>query len=87
MLLVGGGMNSILKFGFQWPRPFWISGEVSGAVGATGFGFPSGHAQNAASIWGLLATSTKKKWGPLDRDRLDLLDRVFQDCSGSAFHP
>ena len=62
MLLVGGGMNSILKFGFQWPRPFWISAEVSGVVHATGFGFPSGHAQNAASIWGLLATSTRKKW-------------------------
>lgn len=62
ILLLGGGINNLLKFTFQWPRPFWVSGKVTGMVGATGFGFPSGHAQNAASVWGLLASSTKKKW-------------------------
>ena len=62
MLLVGGGLNSILKFAFQWPRPFWVSSEVSNLAEGTGFGFPSGHAQNAASVWGLIGTSTQKKW-------------------------
>ncbi len=62
LLLVSGGLNSILKFAFQWPRPFWVSPQVSGLAEGTGFGFPSGHAQNAASIWGLLGTSTQKKW-------------------------
>ena len=62
MLLVGGSINSILKFTFQWPRPFWVSPEVASMVEATGFGFPSGHAQNAAGIWGLVAVSVRKNW-------------------------
>ncbi len=62
MLLVGGGINSILKFSFQWPRPFWVTPEVTNLVEGTSFGFPSGHAQNAASIWGLVGVSVRKHW-------------------------
>lgn len=62
MLLVGGGLNSILKFAFQWPRPFWVTSQVTNLAEGTSFGFPSGHAQNAASIWGLIGTSVRKKW-------------------------
>jgi hypothetical protein len=51
-----------LKFAFHWPRPFWVDPQVQPRVGATSFGFPSGHAQNAASIWGLLGTSIAKRW-------------------------
>lgn len=62
MLLISGGINSILKFAFQWPRPFWVSSQVTNLAEGTGFSFPSGHAQNAASIWGLLGSSSKKIW-------------------------
>jgi membrane-associated phospholipid phosphatase len=62
MLLVGGGLNSIFKFAFQWPRPFWVTSQVTNLAEGTSFGFPSGHAQNAASIWGLIGTETNKKW-------------------------
>ena len=62
MLLVSGGLNSILKFIFQWPRPFWVSPQVTNLAEGAGFGFPSGHSQNAASIWGLIGTSVKKAW-------------------------
>lgn len=62
MLLISGGLNSILKFAFQWPRPFWVTSRVTNLAEGTSFGFPSGHAQNAASIWGLIGTSSKKKW-------------------------
>lgn len=62
ILLVSGGLNNILKLGFASPRPFWVSPKVQGMVEATGFGFPSGHAQNAASIWGLLAASVRQSW-------------------------
>ncbi|MFV1948423.1 MAG: phosphatase PAP2 family protein [Anaerolineales bacterium] len=62
ILLVSGGLNNLLKFSFASPRPFWVSSKVKGIVEATGFGFPSGHSQNAASIWGLFATSTRKTW-------------------------
>lgn len=62
LLLVGGGINSIFKFTFQWPRPFWVTPDVINLAEGTGFGFPSGHAQNAASIWGLVAVTVQKKW-------------------------
>jgi membrane-associated phospholipid phosphatase len=62
MLLVSGGLNSILKFTFQWPRPFWVSSKISNFAEGGGFGFPSGHAQSAASVWGLIGSSTQKKW-------------------------
>jgi membrane-associated phospholipid phosphatase len=62
MLLVSGGINNLLKFSFQWPRPFWVTPQVHNLTEATGFGFPSGHAQTAAGIWGLMATSTTKRW-------------------------
>lgn len=62
ILLVSGGLNNILKFGFASPRPFWISNNVIHQVDATGFGFPSGHSQNAAGIWGLLSAKTENGW-------------------------
>ena len=55
-------INSILKFSFQWPRPFWMTPAVTNLAEGTSFGFPSGHAQNAAGIWGLVAVSVQKKW-------------------------
>jgi hypothetical protein len=66
MLLVSGSLNSILKFAFQWPRPFWVTPRINNFAEGLSFGFPSGHAQNASAIWGLLASSTTKKmfrWG------------------------
>jgi membrane-associated phospholipid phosphatase len=62
LLLVSGGLNNILKFAFGWPRPFWVDPKVRPFTDASGFGFPSGHSQNAASIWGLLGTSVPRKW-------------------------
>ncbi len=62
MLLLSGGINSILKFSFLWPRPFWVTSKVVNFAEGTSFGFPSGHAQNAAGIWGLAAVSAQKKW-------------------------
>lgn len=62
MLLISSGINDLLKFGFHSPRPFWVSSQVKGLAEGHGFGFPSGHSQNAAAIWGLFATSRKKPW-------------------------
>jgi len=62
LLLVSGVINALLKLGFQAPRPFWVSDLVVGYSEGTSFGFPSGHSQNAASIWGLLMVSVQKRW-------------------------
>ncbi|MBC8332378.1 MAG: phosphatase PAP2 family protein [Anaerolineae bacterium] len=62
MLVVTTGTNSILKLTFHSPRPFWVSSEVRAFTAETSFGIPSGHAQNATTLWGTWASSIKKRW-------------------------
>jgi membrane-associated phospholipid phosphatase len=57
MLILSAGLNEILKLTFRRPRPYWVPGndvEFLAAEGEESFAFPSGHAQNAGSLWGLL---------------------------------
>jgi membrane-associated phospholipid phosphatase len=57
--------TSIYNYG-KWllhaPRPYWISTKVKAFVSESSFGIPSGHAQNAVTIWGFIAYSFKKNW-------------------------
>jgi len=46
--------NGIIKDIFQDPRPWTNTYEE-------GFGFPSGHAQNAVAVWGLMSYESYKK--------------------------
>ncbi len=62
MVLVSSGINFHLKLAFHSPRPYWVSQDVKNIVSNTSFGFPSGHAQNAASIWGLMAVKMRRGW-------------------------
>jgi len=63
MLMLSGSVNSFFKFAFHQPRPYWVSRSVKLLTNpAEGFGLPSGHAQNAASTFGLLAAGIKQKW-------------------------
>ena len=62
MLVLTGGLNEILKIAFHAPRPSWVSTDLKVSHPETNFAFPSGHAQNAASFWGLLAASVGKAW-------------------------
>ncbi len=61
MLLLTAGINSILKLAFATPRPIFLRPEV-GLVSETSFGLPSGHAQNAAAVWGTQALLLKRWW-------------------------
>lgn len=61
-LLFSGIVNSTLKILFGLPRPFWVSSEISAFSSESSFGLPSGHAQNAIVIWGLLAAWSKRGW-------------------------
>ncbi|TFG29606.1 MAG: phosphatase PAP2 family protein [Promethearchaeota archaeon] len=54
VLLGGGYVNNILKDIFQDPRP-WTRREV------TDYGFPSGHSQSAATVYGYIAYKVRKK--------------------------
>ncbi len=62
MLILSVGFNSILKVLFHTPRPYWMDARVEAMSSETSFGLPSGHSQNAASIWGIIAASIKKQW-------------------------
>ena len=60
MLFISGLINSFLKDFFQDPRPA-IELMLDPKVGAS-YGWPSGHAQIAVTLWGLLAYELKDKW-------------------------
>jgi glycerophosphoryl diester phosphodiesterase/membrane-associated phospholipid phosphatase len=61
MLLLTASLNSWLKLLWATPRPSFLVPQV-GAVTETSFGLPSGHAQNAAAIWGTLAVLLRGWW-------------------------
>ena len=65
MLVITNSLNGYLKTLFHSPRPFWVDSRVKAYVSETTFGLPSGHAQNAASIWGILAANLKKRWATI----------------------
>jgi membrane-associated phospholipid phosphatase len=62
ILLLSGCVNTYLKWIFHLPRPYWIDTEVVAGAPETSFGAPSGHAQNAVAIWGLIAVTLKRPW-------------------------
>jgi len=63
ILLTSEMLNYIGKLIFAGPRPYWVSTQVR-ALWSTekSFGIPSGHAQNAASIWGMFAAYVNRTW-------------------------
>ena len=64
MLILSNNVNSLFKLAFHSPRPYWISSKLTTSITEPSFGLPSGHAQNAASLWGLLGTKLQKKYIP-----------------------
>jgi membrane-associated phospholipid phosphatase len=63
LLMLSTSLNEALKMTFHGPRPYWYSTSVHGLAAETSFGVPSGHAQSATVIWGILAASLRKWWG------------------------
>ncbi|HLO14335.1 MAG TPA: phosphatase PAP2 family protein, partial [Anaerolineales bacterium] len=55
-------LNCIFKFMFAAPRPYWVSARVKPFSMESSFGIPSGHAQNAAALWGITAAGINKRW-------------------------
>lgn len=55
-------LNAIVKMLFVAPRPYWVSAQVEPLSVEETFGVPSGHAQNAAALWGIVAARVNKRW-------------------------
>lgn len=62
LMLFGNQVNTIAKLAVHSPRPYWLDARIKGLAAESSFGFPSNHAQNAASIWGFLATAARQAW-------------------------
>lgn len=60
--MLSNGVNAILKIACHAPRPYWINPQVKAVAVESSFGLPSGHAQNAAVLWGRLAIAVRRKW-------------------------
>ena len=61
MLVASGTLNGVAKLLFKGPRPYWLDAQVTAHIAESSFGMPSGHAMNAASVWGLFSASMSKK--------------------------
>jgi membrane-associated phospholipid phosphatase len=62
MLSITNMTNHFFKVVFHGARPYWLDRNVQALIRETSFGIPSGHAQNATSMWGLLTTSVRRSW-------------------------
>lgn len=62
VLLTSNVLNGLFKLVFHLPRPYWVDARVQALAAETSYGLPSGHAQNAAAVWGFLASQMKRAW-------------------------
>jgi hypothetical protein len=62
ILVTSSMFNYMGKLLFAGPRPYWVSSHVRALWPETSFGIPSGHAQNAMSVWGIIAAYRKQVW-------------------------
>lgn len=60
--MFSGVINTYFKWMFHSPRPFWASKDITPYAHETSFGIPSGHAQNAVAVWGLISIKVKQYW-------------------------
>tara|TARA_X000000368_G_scaffold137433_1_gene108044 strand:- start:304 stop:1167 length:864 start_codon:yes stop_codon:yes gene_type:complete len=60
LLFISGLINGFLKDYFQDPRPL-IEFMLDPRIGQS-YGWPSGHAQIAVTLWGLIAIEFKNNW-------------------------
>lgn len=65
IVLTSSALNSMFKWAFSLPRPYWVDARVRGMINATSFGFPSGHAQSATVAWGRVAAWINERWAYL----------------------
>ena len=58
ILSVSDSLNTFFKFVFHQPRPYWVSDKVQAIQAGGSYGLPSGHAQHAITVWGIVGA-----WG------------------------
>lgn len=76
IVLTSSAVNTMLKWIFSLPRPYWVDPRVEGLALSTNFGFPSGHAQSAMAAWGRLIHWIRQRWATILFGALILLISV-----------
>jgi membrane-associated phospholipid phosphatase len=84
-LLASLSINGIIKLAFHAPRPYWYDARIQPYSTETSFGFPSGHAQNAVVLWGLLASWFNRPLGWIIATTLILLISLSRMVLGVHF--
>lgn len=80
-------LNLILKSALHDPRPYWVDTRVRLLSNPEStFGIPSGHAQNSAVLWGMLAAHFKKGWFLMIAIVIIFLTGVSRIYLGVHFH-
>jgi membrane-associated phospholipid phosphatase len=59
VLAVSNNLKPIFKLLLAAPRPYWLSAKVKPFLYESSFGIPSGHAEDAVAIWGMMASAVK----------------------------
>lgn len=62
VLAASDSLKFIFKLLFAGPRPYWVSPQVEALSAENSFGVPSGHAMDAAALWGAMAAGANKRW-------------------------
>ena len=62
LLVASNYINTLAKWLFHAPRPYWVDGQVQALAAESSYGAPSGHAQNAVAVWGGVALWFKSRW-------------------------
>lgn len=65
LVLSSGVLNGSIKILLGFPRPYWVSTQVTAFRPESTFGLPSGHAQNGVAVWGRMATGLKRRWATI----------------------
>jgi len=60
ILCASTSVNTFFKLAFHAPRPYWVSTRVQAMSSEASYGLPSGHAQNAAAIWGTIGATGRR---------------------------
>lgn len=76
--------NAWLKEVFMQPRPYDLDPSV-GMAREVSYGLPSGHSQNSAALWGVLAPWIRRPWGLILALVLPLLIGVSRVYLGVHF--
>lgn len=62
VLNLSAALNAVLKMALHMPRPYWLDPRIQGIHPHASFGMPSGHAQSAAVVFGLLSVELRRRW-------------------------